>query len=1569
MKKSVLFYLSFILCCYQPLALEPLLGTVPSGQQHSSAVLLIPEKQVLDVLKELENKHVESDPGQLIPASLELREEERGGMSFSFRARSGQGHRLEDLSFPLSWILEPDSAKRLRFCRQKSAFCLREDQAFPLEIQGRFKLKNKTAFALPSGFSIYVELGKLSSPIALNFPHTSVELSVKEGDSVGCGNASSLVIKRVDPPEPKPVRIEEAAPDLHAAEPLILGIPRIEMDLGPQESTVWIELSFRVLHGAIHEMPLTLPKGIELDRISFKPATVFHLSQSKLFIPAGLHGNVTLNLKVRQGFSRSGGGEQEDSTKISRSLLLPSFPSVKILPGTLLIFSTQNLKIEKVQSRILEPFHGSLPAMRHGVDLPVLKAFSLQGLGSEIQAELKQIPASSLQSLQVLHSSIESVLTGNGAIAHTLFLQMRNQGEQSFSIPLGKSMTLLGATLDDKPVKSFLNDAGEVMIQLGSKKKANPSDQVRLRLQLLETQDALRESLELSVPSPPRSLRTDWKIYHPATLRVEQVETNLQAVSSSKAKVPAQTSLAALQRIRNRFLNSIESGLVPSITAGIGLLIALFALVLLPKIIDWVPRSSSGMTGKKMFFIIGGVGLVLGALILISIPSFRQARQRSTLSHVYESKSMPPAPSSQLRLDAVAGFGGGRGSANGAMDEDMSFEDDLFEPEEEGRKDKKESRSNKAQRKKVRRYSRRPLKQAAQAAPSKIAGKSKLYSKVRRSGVKPVEVRIPKLDSTIRLSSRAPLASTPRVSLVISKEKQSSTLPWLGVILGLASLGLLSKGKYIFAATGLSIFLWTWTLSPSLMILGVFLALSLLFWLSRFYSGSFLGLGIFGLIFITPGIEASSYLAEALHNASAKMHQQFQVKKRIQQQESQGRARILQAEITPPIQRKQKIVPKPPVPEFLQVYEVYEPQNRQRLYQDKWLVNQAQWNTVKSLSSQKPLEKEPGFLSQEIQVVPQPKRLNLQVIYRLTVSPASQGEGMPLFTSAKDFQVEEIRSGERLLAVSSQESRGQILWRLEELPTQVVEIRANVPLRPHRFHESYNAFLPVVESADNQVSMAQGALRLELDSGVFEADGYRFSAKDGHLNLQFLRSDQIKQPVTSYRKTRKVLPTFQSKKSSMNCVSTLRWEKPYFFLNNQVRFFHTKEVWFPVPDGAQIVSLQVKNKARKELMQGIDYGFELLSGELKLSFEKVFNEISVQLEWMLPDSGPKLAIPISVEKMKRNHWTLKLLPREGQTMAAVESPSLSRFAINRFSAGSRESSYQNLQGEAKVLSLKIEKEERKVVRLSSTRCSHYDLKVFLLSPTQALQRMSLSMVNRGAQFLEVEIPKNTTLEFARINDEALVPVVKDPQTLLIPLKKYRDETTTFQVSLDFRVEINSIGEFFHFLAPVPKTDVNQFFVSISSNRANLEFDEGALSLRRGVGSNQSLPRYPRGRGKTKAINFPFPQGTYRWGAPRYGLPEELHFKYRQKEDVQVEMEEQTPIPWRAMALLIILGAGLQISRSYKTFLFALLFLTPLTLVFGNPIFSYFALILTMFWLSSEVLTPLWRRLIQFFSNG
>ena len=1558
--------LFFLLSTNSP-CLEVLRSTLPSDQM-SSKDLLVSESEI-PAKHEFMDKNQNSGQYLLSPAILRINETNREILEYSLILEHSPDS-SERVRIPASWILDDQSASKLQLCEQNSYFCLKSDQKFPLEISGRARFQALADLTLPVGLATQIEIGVFQTPISLSFPGYPVQLKPSLGDIIGCPLSKALKLARVeskDPVENQPEEEEVELAPLHTQKPVVLGTPQIEIDFGVQENTQWMKFEIRALHGSIFELPLELQKGMEIERINFDPTQVFHLSESKLLIPSGLRGYATLYLKIRENFPRPVKSPSDKSgiTKIQRAFQLARFPGVKILPGTIKFFSTENLKVEEISFQGFKAFNESIPEAKHAEDLPVLKIFSLQGLDGKLKTILHRLPATTLRAVQVIDSRIDTVLTSNRKAAHNLYLDLLNHGQQSISIPLKNGVRLLGATLNDRPVKSFFNDAGEVMIQLFSQNDGMNSQKVKLKIQLLETLPDQDKNIELKVPSPRSSLRTNWKVYYPSSLALEEIHSNLQKVKiSSRRTRKGRQDFLVLKEWKSRILGSLLEGSALGILSGIGFFIMLCLLMLVPKI----------RIRKKWMYIFGGIGLVLIVLTLISIPNFRQARMKSTLSR----QVMDAAPKGYKPAEGLAAgrsFGDYDGFA-GSREDDAFFDEEL-ELEEQAFKDKNELRQNryekKSRRKAKRRYAAKMAPKPSSAPPMRSGIKSE-YSKIRRSGVKPVEIRIPSLNEMVHLRANTPLDGNPTLSMKITKKDSGSSLPWLGMIFGVLSLLFLSRNQYLLGASGFCAFLLLFSVSPSNPLLGWLLLPFGFFIFLRLRKVLIPTLVV--LFYCSSSTQASSYLQQALRNAHQNMRDSrtVQVKQQAKAQDFHstksfqgGVARVMQT--VPKLSRrsvpmKEKLQPSPT---HLQIYEILNPKTLERVYPGDVLVSKKEWLAFQKDAQSGKEESNSPFSSQYIKLKTDIKHLNLEVEYRLNLAQQSLKPGTIIFDVWAGFQIEKIQSGQKLIGVRYEVSNGQKALILGEEASDELIIKAHTPLVPTHYHESFQAYIPVVKSPVNRIELLEDQLGLLVDSGLTQGEKTWFSASDNLLNLKLLPMDQIQRRARRAIQKKPVLRSFQTRESSLDCNSTLSWQSPYFYLKNQAVLNYAQEFKIPRPGGSVLTYLKVQDGRGNEMIQGISYGLEVMEDFLRIQFHQPLDRSIIDYEWLIEDSALEVAPPFSQDEFKKNRWVFQLAPKKGQSIQAQESQALGTFSINRFQSGRRTKRFQNLQGED--LHISIEKEEKTAVRLSSTRCSTYLLHGFVLSPKEVLIRMVLVLMNRGSQFLELDVPKGMNLEFARINDEALIPLKKDENTVLIPLKKYPDESTTFQISLDFKQEITDQSGEFSFKAPIPKTNVDQLFVQLTTNLHGLGFTKGNIGLKKKGKPRWNLPGFPRGRGKAKALNFSFPQGKYRWYASRYGIPSEIQFNYRFQKSDSKEAAGGISIPWGSMVFLLALGALFQWSQSRKLLAWLVLVSLPFLLVFAHPLLSYFTFLMAVFWLCSQALFPAWDRVCSYLREG
>lgn len=796
--------------------------------------------------------------------------EQRFQAIFKFDCLSKNGEK-GILLLPADWIIAAVSqfpeSENVTFRKNAQSLSVEFSHQLKGEMLLIFELdaSQKARLNLPGQEKITVEFSSIQEKMQLQLNSGSLSLTLIPGEKLHLSAVESLQLQILNPKDPEP-QLEnpeeqdspEPAVNFTAIPTEIIFTPVIQLVLNREQVGFLGHYQLNVLHQPLFELTHNF-QHIDFSSIYFDPPVPFRYTENKLIFPEGLEGRNKLILKFSLPL------------KAETELHFPDFTGLKPLNPELYIAAADSTELESFSAPEAEEVALHNRQALENLEIPIVKNYRLTKLPEKALLKTRSYPLAATGKLIILSSKFDTIITDENKIAHSLELELLQNGAQDLHFKLPEKAQMFGSYVNQKPVRSFFNEEGQHTIHLRPPTDPLNSQPEKLQLEiryLLEKQT--EEIFQLQAPTGLEAISTEWKLFFPANRRFTTIKTNLQTGATTNTD-SLWTNLQKFLRDLKYFQITLKTyslvGLIPFTFIFCGLFFFYAATSFLTR----TRKTRQIILPLKKIFFTGLIIIIAIIIALIATPNFRQSRQRSNdracfanlktiagalemyeldhgrplslnnrnaLAKLVELKylqSMPECPEYPGQ-DVYRAHSGNRPYCIHHGDGNLFNEsaDKNFAPPPPPSAPMGKALS--------REYSRRSaglLHRQEQAimslerdsfmntTESLVTKEKKAYQKVQKSDVKPVRVMFPRLESERFFHSSLPLEESPFIEFQLSETDSDNLItPLLSVIstllFAIFALLTLRENHYLFYTIGSTLFLIVIMLQPQWSFIPIF---------------------------------------------------------------------------------------------------------------------------------------------------------------------------------------------------------------------------------------------------------------------------------------------------------------------------------------------------------------------------------------------------------------------------------------------------------------------------------------------------------------------------------------------------------------------------------------------------------------------------------------------------------------------------------------------------------------------------------------------------------------------------
>jgi|GEM_PF-1528185 len=763
--------------------------------------LMIPKEEVHKAREILKNEDQKQSPSPL-ELKLVLKEIQDEGILAQYQCSVSEEkfkklNREKEISYfpflPPDWIVL-SSPKGLHW---------REDGSGSWEVDSKTKkidldvlIPFQRQLSLPTAHSVVFIWAALSGDWDIRFGPSNSRFHLAQSKAVNLLNQRQFEIVPAHQMKaakvlPKKSNKELAPkPEFKQLAPEVFAKPRTQIKVHKNVIHLSTMLELNFLNGGVDELKLKIPEGQFFSAMRFEPALGFQWTGTSILFPRKIEGKYKFYLNT--SLTTQG----QSPAKIQ----LPAFEAVTDLPGRIQIFALENVRVDGLEGKALQSVNPDQGDTLEKLDVPVLYEYRYEKLGEALKMSYTALPGVEGSSYQILSNVLTTVLTQDGQAAHSWKIKVQNFGAYNLSLPLAQDVELLGAYVRGKPVKTFRSETGKLNLHLGSQVKNNDTE-INVEVKYLERYTSLPKALKLKIPQEVDGNSTQWSVYYPERWQLKHAKSNLQQDFSIEKTRPWRQSV---QLVIDKLLS--PSSLIPLLFFLLALIYSFSAFLKL--VWNWKNTNYSvknkvlwALPSLFLIFCLGLFGITSG--IFVS----QVAQVRYSEGHLEkEVMTMDKGNYRQNAMGLVGGSGGG--SAEGfadfdAFDDEMAVQSELSAAVPPPRMKKQKSRPVKRKARHSAVFSSRSAKKM-DVFEEKAREARSPYKKVRRSGVKPVEIQFPKLARQIQFHSSYQTLDAPYLELRWDTEQRIGNLRILGLVLmalwSFLTIQCLLRRKYVLFA-------------------------------------------------------------------------------------------------------------------------------------------------------------------------------------------------------------------------------------------------------------------------------------------------------------------------------------------------------------------------------------------------------------------------------------------------------------------------------------------------------------------------------------------------------------------------------------------------------------------------------------------------------------------------------------------------------------------------------------------------------------------------------------------------
>jgi hypothetical protein len=1468
-----------------------------------------------------------------------------------------------NLKLPKSWNLSSKNNNLVQCENDTKNWCVKSNTPFAL--QGRFglNLAKNIEFFIPNSVTS-LKFKSLKHDWMLDFGDVSQKVS--KGDSIKSFGSHTLRFKRVQKVVKKAAKttIDLNKPQVVRKDSKLLSLDAkgsftsiVQIRLSRTEAELKAHYQLNVLHGKVFELKHDFPQDLELESIQFEPRLSFQYSKDKFIFPNGYTGKSTLLLQ---------GKYLKKDLKIQLSP--PHISGLKSLSGVLYFVASENVRIQSIISPNLvkTPFLEIRPL--ETLDVPVLNHYKYTDLPNNIIITKEHLPTQQTKRMTAKNLEAVSVLTEQGKIATSLTYTLQNLGAGQLDLPLPKNAQLLGAYVDSKPVKSFKNDSGSLVLHIPkSKQERENLKDLSIEVKYLhETRDG---KVHLKAPDSVLPLKSHWTLYHPEKIKLETTQFNI-----------AQSNLSNMTTYHINPLSYRLEQIFDVLNPILFVIIIIVASVIILRKLLRIGTANKKQSKLLFKIVIGLATLFLLYFLFLFYASITQGHL--TVDGIENIQLRRQA--SEAIKPATSNFGG-----NDVFGDDWGndFDEEIWDekdaaPMEKELKQELGKRNAMALKSRVKRKVR-SRKKIAKRKRVVVSG-ARHYRKIKKSGIKPVRIQFPKLSKSMVFKSNEPLEEGAEIVLekaplknIATEAHNSFMFSLITVILGgfmlyFGNFMAFTLISIVFTLMAFSVITVNASTLP-ILFLGFIMFVLIKNKTKLFPSCLAFMLALNTTMASKPmsSRHLNKFRDNEMFQQIQKLQQNYQQQKESYQQEQKPYVQLASRNVANfsnnfqaarqsferfadnAIFNEQRIQ-KPALPKSLEVYRIYDPKSRSFVLEDWKFVDKYQWEQYKRAIEKKKQTQNITVQSQKLNLSPDYKTYKLKIKYEILLKETEIKDKYFLFPSSTQFQLLSISNGKTPAKIEQEINGNTVFWYLLPQSGQRFVIEAITPIFSDNYGDDYDTSIPVVDAVFNELKYSNTTKYLSFSHSTNVGSNWYFDSSERVLDLEFSSSKPVfyssEPQITVEHQRTTNRRSFVRREKSINCDHSVSWEKPW--LIHKLNYFlqHTDSFVIPTPKDS-ILSELVLSASGKTLTQGIDYGLTLTQTEMKFNMAKTHSKLNLVIHWHTKDTEKMLSLPFDGDAFDKNSYKFSTHKKDGQNISFKESEQIKNFIPDRFSRQSHSKSYANISGiNAPVF--RLDMEEKTFVPFASIKCKLYEIKAFIPKNGPIHLALNLYLTNSGSQFLPIYIPEGTNVEYAKINQEHLNPALDKNGKLLLPLKKYTNKEQVFKISIFAKAKA-PVDEKSVLYLPLPQTDVDKMTMEFSSNMGNIEFNEDVQPMDEGSLSKVRHFSYPMEHNNNPALSFKFPNGSHTWSTKHHGMPSEIKiaWKYTDKSE-----KESSPSNTQKAAfpviLLLILGAILHKFKCSKNkwFYYAVLCSIPFgAFVFPNSTF-FFWLIMAVAWL-------------------
>lgn len=1352
-------------------------------------------------------------------------------------------------------------------------------------------------------------------------------INLNKDDTFACGGLNALRIvdtiikekltKKLDPVN-KVVKVKPVV-KINSLKASVLSKPLYQVDVKKNEVVIQGKLNINVLHQKIYSLKHSFSKDLQLKRLGFEPSIPFNFDSEQIIFPDGFMGQINLNFI-----------QSIPKKQLANGFSLPHLKDVKLFKGVLYFISSENVKINSIENTNLIDLPYLKDQSLDNYNLPILKSYEFHKLLGNIQLKTKTFDQQKSSQLKVLDTRVSSILTEEFRLANSYSFKVLNLGASNFVFDIPPQVQFLGSYINNKPVKPFRNDKAQIAINLPKDKR------LTIAIKTLETLEKDHQ-LSLYMPTKEESLRTRWNFYFPKALNIEAIDSNL-SYKKAHQQNPVQNYA---NFVLKKFFDSSTSTFQTVVVIFIPLLTIMLSLKLFAWVFGRFTTKESAKTITKL--ILFSIPITL-FLIFVASNFYLQDTKVYNMSlrdSVRADKSNNQTPWTE-ELDLLSTPQASPILANEFESDDFADEFDgnigqlaeglspkdapsgyrgrksVSAPPNPSKEISERKRESSAYRKKYdKQAQQRSSYGKAKRSGSwlkkrkavKRAKKSK-YKKIRKSGVKPVEIQFPKLSSNIKFGKNTPIDGLVFIKLSIKDFKQSNSL-LISCIFSLLYLSLfifLERKQKLGLLGFLSVVM---ILSPA----GQFMFMKpepLFFVLAIIIINSFARICKNSMVVLSFLLcFQSSYASKAYRSPNL-------------QQSSHYPTKLVQA------------------PKLEKIYTIFDFKKNEFSYDQQLLVKD---HFLDKLQKKEDLDRSLLEIeSQALLLRPDFKAKKLNIFYSFKISKTHNDDFYLLRLHKKSLITQCIDQHGNPIHLSIKYIKKHAYLYVKDFQGDSIHLQVESPLVSKNYGDDFYNTISLALTSSTSVDYKKDKFYLKVSDALNYKQQYLLSSKISDTLVHFSKYPFKKEKIKSVQKRKTYNRYVNSRvknngKSKIHFSQKIAFTTPYIIVKNYVTLSNTKSFALRLPKGSTLSQFQIKHNYTS-LKQGKDFSLNYKDNHLQVELLENHTNLSVYYRHFQSQKDSSFFVPFHPKQFKETIFKLEKETKEGQDIQFELQDSLSQTASKSYQSKVLE--FENLPTNLnESAQFKVQVKSKSFVSFSKTQCLSYKIENYMLSKKLIYQKLVLTLSNKESQFLELGLPDGTVLEEALIDGKHLNIVKKDDSNLLLPLKKYKKQRN-FNITLLLKAKLHHDDENFKIQLPSLKTDIKNLYFALTTDKNMYKFsDENPIRIVQKYGLNGFSQRVQ----SSDSFDFNFPRGRYYYVGARNGVETEINIDF---EEIPEKKEEQNdPVDYFSILSLLIIAIVFQLSLPFFKVRLALCIgsILLISTVTGSLQYFYLALII------------------------